>query len=157
LAVPLPPAPGRVWINQLLPAEIPLEVIKLVRRPAERNDPAPASMSFPLAGNNELPKPIYCAVLRAMPLSKVERRHHRWAGSILRKLTTTTQGRNAALCRAVIEFRPLITQERISVEDAWALLVMGCAANGYLRKVGQAHVEGVILAMLRPPKERGRW
>jgi hypothetical protein len=44
---------------------------------------------FPLlvATSDELPKPIYKALLRAMPLGPVlRRRHQRWAGSILRKL-----------------------------------------------------------------------
>ena len=62
--------------------------------------------SFPLvATGDELPKPIYEALLRAMPLSPVlRRRHQRWAGSILRKLIAYRDGRNAALMRATFDF-----------------------------------------------------
>ena len=69
--------------------------------------------SFPLlvATGDELPKPIYEALLRAMPLSPVlRRRHQRWAGSILRKLIAYRDGRNAALMRATFDFRSIIAQ-----------------------------------------------
>jgi hypothetical protein len=89
-----------------------------------------------VATNGELPKAIYKALLRAMPLSPVLcRRHQRWAGSILRKLIACRDGRNAALMRATFDFRSIIANGLIAEADARSLLVMACSANGYLGKV----------------------
>jgi len=131
LAVVLPPAPGRKWLNDLTPQPAPPELIELVKRPIKS---VGGFSSFPLlvATSDELPNPIYKALLRAMPLNPVlERRHQRWAGSILRKLIAYRDGRNAALMRATFDFRPIIADGLIAEADARALLVMACSANGY--------------------------
>ena len=76
--------------------------------------------SFPIlvATGDELPKPIYKALLRAMPLGPVlRRRHQRWAGSILRKLIAYRDGRNAALMRATFDFRSIIAHGLIAEAD----------------------------------------
>jgi len=112
------------------------------------------SLQVGLATGDELPKPIYVALIRAMPLEPVTRRHRRWASSILRRLIATRQGRNAALCAAVIEFRPLVAQGLISEEDRRRLCVAACAVNGYLEKVGIGQVNAIISCMALPPEER---
>jgi Bifunctional DNA primase/polymerase, N-terminal len=124
--------------------------------PREKLPVATHNLSFSVATKEELPKPIYRKLIRVMPLSEVVcRRHHRWAGSILRRLMAHSSGRNGALVRATIEFRPIIEQELISAAAARALLVAACAVNGYLEKVRIDHVNGVISSALRPQKERG--
>ena len=85
--------------------------------------PNPFSLLVATATDNEIPKPIYRALLKAMPNQSA--RHQRWARSILCRLIAHRSGRNAALCQAVIEFRPLIAQGLISLDDATLLLVMG--------------------------------
>jgi hypothetical protein len=113
--------------------------------------------SFPLlvATSDELPKPIYKALLRAMPLgSGLCRRHQRWAGSILRKLIAYRDGRNAALMRATFDFRSIIADGLIAEADARSLLVMACSANGYLGKVGIGQVRATISWALGPLEGR---
>jgi len=120
------------------------------------NGSNPHHCSLLVATNNELPKPIYLALIRAMPLgSRVNRRHHRWAGSILRKLIAYSEGRNEALWRAAADFRPIVEQDLISAADAHALLVMACDANGYLAKDQLRQVNATILSGLKP-REGGR-
>ena len=67
LAVVLPPAPGRRWLNDLTPQPAPPVLIELVKQLIKSAGGFP---SFPLlvATGDELPKPIYKALLRAMPL-----------------------------------------------------------------------------------------
>jgi hypothetical protein len=154
LAVVLPPAPGRKWLNDLTPQPAPLKLIKLVKQPTKSVRGFP---SFPLlvATSDELPKPIYKALLRAMPLgSRLCCRHQRWARSILRKLTAYRDGRNAALMRATFDFRPLIAEGLIAEADARALLVMACSVNGYLGKVGIGQVNATISWALEPLEKR---
>ena len=68
LAVALPPAPGRLWLNDLSPQPAPPVLIELVKQLIKS---AVVFSSFPLlvATSDELPKPIYKALHRAMPLS----------------------------------------------------------------------------------------
>ena len=156
LAVALPPAPGRRWLNDLSPQPAPPVLIELVKQLIKS---AVVFSSFPLlvATGDELPKPIYEALLRAMPLGPVlSRRHQRWAGSILRKLIAYRDGRNAALMRATFEFRSIIAQGLIAEADARSLLVMACSANGYLGKVGSGQVNATISWALKPLEERRR-
>ena len=154
LAVVLPPAPGRLWLNDLSPQPAPPVLIELVKQLIKS---AVVFSSFPLlvATGDELPKPIYEALLRAMPLGPVlRRRHQRWAGSILRKLIAYRDGRNAALMRATFDFRSIIAQGLIAEADARSLLVMACSANGYLGKVGSSQVNATISWALKPLEER---
>ena len=154
LAVVLPPAPGRRWLNDLSPQPAPPVLIELVKQLIKSAGGFP---SFPLlvATGDELPKPIYKALLRAMPLSPVlSRRHQRWAGSILRKLIAYRDGRNAALMRATFDFRSIIAHGLIAEADARSLLVMACSANGYLGKVGSSQVNATISWALKPLEER---
>jgi Bifunctional DNA primase/polymerase, N-terminal len=156
LAVALPPAPGRRWLNDLSPQPAPPVLIELVKQLIKS---AVVFSSFPLlvATGDELPKPIYEALLRAMPLSRVlRRRHQRWAGSILRKLIAYRDGRNAALMKATFDFRSIIAQGLIAEADARSLLVMACSANGYLDKVGSGQVDATISWALKPLEERRR-
>ena len=156
LAVALPPAPGRRWLNDLSPQPAPPVLIELVKQLIKS---AGGFSSFPLlvATSDELPKPIYKALLRAMPLGSVLcRRHQRWAGSILRKLIAYRDGRNAALMRATFDFRSIIAHGLIAEADARSLLVMACSANGYLGKVGSGQVNATISWALRPLEERRR-
>ena len=153
LAVALPPAPGRRWLNDLTPQPAPPVLIELVKQLIKSAGVFP---SFPLlvATGDELPKPIYKALLRAMPLGPVlRRRHQRWAGSILRKLIAYRDGRNAALMRATFDFRSIIAQGLIAEADARSLLVMACSANGYLGKVGIGQVNATISWALKPLEE----
>ena len=108
-----------------------------------------------MATSGELPKAIYKALLRAMPLGSVLcRRHQRWAGSILRKLIAYRDGRNAVLMRATFDFRSIIADGLIAEADARSLLVMACSANGYLGKVGIGQVNATISWALEPLEER---
>jgi hypothetical protein len=150
LAVVLPPAPGRKWLNDLTPQPAPPELMELVKQPIKS---VGGFSSFPLlvATGDELPKPIYKALLRAVPLgSGVCRRHQRWAGSILRKLSAYRDARNAALMRATFDFRSIIADGLIAEADARSLLVMACSANGYLGKVGIGQVNATISWALEP-------
>ena len=151
LAVVLPPAPGRQWLNDLTPQPAPSVV--LIELAKQLIKSAGGFPSFPLlvATGDELPKPIYKALLRAMPLgSGLGRRHQRWAGSILRKLIAYRDGRNAALMRATFDFRSIIADGLIAEADARSLLVMACSANGYLGKVGIGQVNATISWALEP-------
>ena len=151
LAVVLPPAPGRQWLNDLTPQPAPpVVLIELAKQLIKSAGGFPL---FPLlvATGDELPKPIYKALLRAMPLGPVLcRRHQRWAGSILRKLIACRDGRNAALMRATFDFRSIIAKGLIAEADARSLLVMACSANGYLGKVGIGQVNATISWALEP-------
>ena len=132
------------------PQPAPPELIELVKQPIKS---VGGFSSFPLlvATGDELPKPIYKALLRAMPLgSGLCRRHQRWARSILRKLIAYRDGRNAALMRATFDFRPIIAEGLIAEADARSLLVMACSANGYLGKVGIGQVNATISWALEP-------
>jgi hypothetical protein len=154
LAVVLPPARGRRWLNDLNPQPAPPELIELVKQPTKSNG---GFSSFPLlvATSDELPKAIYKALLRAMPLSPALcRRYQRWAGSILRKLIAYRDGRNAALMRATFDFRSIVADGLIAEVDARSLLVMACSANGYLDKVGIGQVNATISWALEPLEER---
>lgn len=156
LAVVLPPAPGREWLNDLTPQPAPPELIELVKQPTRS---VGGFSSFPLlvAISGELPKPIYEALLRAMPLrSGLCRRHQRWAGTILRKLIAYRDARNAALMRATFDFRPIIADGLITEADARSLLMMACSSNGYLAKVGIRQVNATISWALEPLEERRR-
>ena len=150
----LPPAPGRKWLNDLTPQPAPPELIELVKQPT-KSAGGFSSFTLPVATGDELPKPIYIALLRAMPLSPALcRRHQRWAGSILRKLIAYRDGHNAALMRATFDFRAIIADGLIAEADARSLLVMACSANGYLGKVGIGQVNATISWALRPLEER---
>jgi hypothetical protein len=154
VAVALPPAPERRWLNDLTPQPAPPVLIELVKQLIKSAGGFP---SFPLlvATSNELPKPIYKALLSAMPLgSGLCCRHQRWAGSILRKLIAYRDGRNGALMRATFDFRSIIAHGLIAEADARSLLVMACSANGYLGKVGIGQVNATISWALRPLEER---
>src|SRR5262245_41454746 len=119
-----------------------------------RRDPVFQRPALLVATSDELPKPIYKALLRAMPLGSVLcRRHQRWAGSILRKLIAYRDGRNAALMRATFDFRSIIAEGLIAEADARSLLVMACSANGYLGKVGIGQVNATISWALEPLEE----
>ena len=154
LAVALPPGEGRRWLNDLTPQPVPpFVLVGLVKQQIKSAGGFPL---FPLlvATGDELSKPIYKALLRAMPLSPVvDRRHQRWAGSILRRLIAHRDGRNAALMRATFEFRSMIADGLIAEADARSLLVMACSANGYLNKVGIGQVNSTISWALRPLEE----
>jgi Bifunctional DNA primase/polymerase, N-terminal len=157
LAVALPPAPGRRWLNDLTPQPAPPVLIELVKQLIK--SAAGGFPSFPLlvATSNELPKPIYKALLSAMPLGPgLCCRHQRWARSILRKLIAYRDGRNGALMRATFDFRSIIAHGLIAETDARSLLVMACSANGYLGKVGIGQVNATISWALRPLEERRR-
>ena len=154
LAVVLPPAPGRRWLNDLTPQPAPPTLIELVKQLIKS---VGEFSSFPLlvATSGELPKPIYEGLLREMPLgSGLCPRHQRWARSILRKLIAYRDGRNAALMRATFDFRSIIAHGLIAEADARSLLVMACSANGYLGKVGIGQVNATISWALRPLEER---
>src|SRR5262245_38821734 len=155
LAVVLPPAPGRKWLNDLAPQPLPPQlIIEWIKRP---NRSVGAFFPFPLlvATSGELTKPIYKALLRAMPLrSGLRPRHQRWAKSILCKLIAHRDGRNGALMRATFDFRPIIAGGLITEADARSLLVMACSANGYLGKVGIGQVNATISWALEPLEER---
>jgi len=151
LAVVLPPAPGRRWLNDLTPQPVPNVV--LIELATQLIKSAGGFPLFPLlvATSDQLSKLIYKALLRAMPLGPVlGRRHQRWAGSILRRLIAYRDGRNAALIRATFDFRSIIGKGLIAEADARSLLVMACAANGYLDKVGIGQVNATISWALRP-------
>jgi hypothetical protein len=155
-AVVLPPGRAREWLNDLTPQQAPSKLIELIERPIKSVGEIP---SFPLlvATADELPKPLYKALLRAMLLGSVLcRRHQPWAGSILRKLIAQRDGRNAALMRATFDFRPIIADELIAEDDALSLLVMACSANGYLQKVGSNQVIATIGWALKPRGEGRR-
>jgi hypothetical protein len=147
LAVILPPAPSRVWLNNLMPATAPAELLQLVRRPTP-TDSATAFSSWPLLGgdNRELPKPLYFAVRRAMP-SASSHDQRRVMGA-LRKLVYATHHRNNALNRAAFCFRAFVAEGLTTTEQARALLEMASAMNGYTAKDGIADVRSTIASGL---------
>ena len=146
LAIALPPAPGRAWANNLPIAEAPPELIELVKRP-NASDP-PISSSWPLmaSDNRELPKPLYVAVLRAMP--SASRHDQRRVMGALRKLIYAQHHRNNALNRAAFCFRTFVAEGLTTAEQARALLEMASAMNGYTVKDGIAEVRSTIASGL---------
>jgi hypothetical protein len=154
-AVVLPPAPGRRWLNDLTPQPAPPGLIWLVKQKAKSLEEFPFfPFPFPVGLGDQLPEPIYDALVQAMPLSLVRgRRHQRWVGSILRKLIAHRERRNTALMRATLDFRPIVAKGLIAEADARSLLVMACSANGYLGKVGIGRVNATISWALRPLEE----
>jgi hypothetical protein len=139
-----------MWLNDLTPQPAPPGLIELVKQPIKSGGGS-SSFALLVATSDELPKPIYRALIRAMPLGTVLcRRHQRWVGSILRKLIAYRDGRNGALMRATFDFRSIIAAGLIAEADAQSLLEMACSANGYLGKVGIGQVKATISWALRP-------
>jgi hypothetical protein len=146
LAIALPPAPGRAWVNNLGIAEAPPKLIELVRRP-DVSDP-PASSPWPLmaSDNRELPKPLYVAVLQAMP--SASRHDRRRVMGALRKLVHATRHRNNALNRAAFCFRAFVAEGLTTADQARGLLEMASAMNGYTQKDGITEVRSTIASGL---------
>jgi hypothetical protein len=146
LAVVLPPAPGRSWINQMMPAEAPPKLLELLNRPTPA-DSSTTYSSWPLLGNDgELPKPLYLAVRRGMPSASL--RDQRRVMGALRKLVHATHHRNNALNRAAFCFRAFIAEGLTTAEQARAWLEMASAMNGYTMKDGIAEVRSTIASGL---------
>jgi len=146
LAIALPPAPARAWANSLPIAETPPDLIELVRRPAASDPPIPSSWSLVASDNRELPKPLYVAVLRAMP--SASRHDQRRVMGALRKLVHATHHRNDALNRAAFCFRSFVAEGLTTVEQARSLLEMASAMNGYTAKDGILEVRSTIASGL---------
>jgi hypothetical protein len=146
LAIALPPAPGRAWANNLAIAEAPPELIELVKRPAMVDPPASFPWPFMTGDSQELPKPLYFAVLRAMPAAS--RHDQRRVMGALRKLVHAKHHRNNALNRAAFCFRTFVAEDLTTAEQARALLEMASAMNGYTAKDGIAEVRSTIASGL---------
>ena len=130
LAVVLPPAPGRSWANNLPIVEAPPDLIELIRRPATADPPASFPWSFMASDSRELPKPLYLAVLQAMPAAS--RHDCRRVMGALRKLVHAKHHRNNALNRAAFCFRTFVAEGLTTAEQARGLLERGstgCCAD----------------------------
>jgi len=146
LAIVLPPATGRSWINQLMPCEAPATLLALVKRPPPA-DSSTAHSSWSLLGNDgELPKPLYLAIRRGMAGASL--RDQRRVMGALRKLVHATHHRNNALNRAAFCFRAFIAEGLTTAEQARAWLEMASAMNGYTAKDGIAEVRSTIASGL---------
>jgi len=146
LAVVLPPATGREWINSLEPQEAPAELMELVWRPESVNSPPFFPWPLMASDSHELPKPLYFAVLRAMP--SASRHDQRRVMGALRKLVHATHHRNNALNRAAFCFRAFVAEGLTTAKQAWGLLEMASAMNGYTAKDGIAEVRSTIASGL---------
>jgi hypothetical protein len=137
LAVVLPPAPGRAWVNSLPIVDAPPELIELVRRP-DVNDP-PTSFLGPLMADasGELPKPLYCKVIRLVPLSaQVTRHHQRRVIGILNIALQRRKRRNDGINIAGFCLRELIDEGIVSPAAAEELLFDVASLCGYVEKDG---------------------
>jgi hypothetical protein len=154
LAVVLPPAPGRQWINDLKPAPLPQALAEIIRElsPSRHTGHSP---SWSLVSDvRALPKPLYDAVHRTMPAKS--RHDQRRVGGALRGLVHAKHHRNNALNRAAFCFRDLVAEDLITVEAAWSLLELASELNGYTAKDGIEAARATIASGLgyqRPGKE----
>jgi Bifunctional DNA primase/polymerase, N-terminal len=148
-----PPAPGRLWLNDLPIAEAPEELKRIVLashtlKDAGRNFPGPL-MTGPNAKSitsTKVPKPIYLLILRLM--RKAERRDQRRAAGLFNVVALKRSGRNNALNYAAWAFRELVENGAIEASGACKLLVEACKANGYLAKDGAEAVRLTIMSGL---------
>jgi hypothetical protein len=141
LAVVLPPAPGRSWLNQLVPAEIPPELAELIRRPVPRDYPTDITPA-PLLSNVQvradwLPRELYYKLLRLVPISdRVTHHHQRRVSGILNIALRKQKRRNEALYIAGLCLRELIHDGIVSMIAAEQLLFDVAVLNGYIAKDG---------------------
>jgi hypothetical protein len=102
--------------------------------------------------NRELPKPLYVAVLRAMP--SASRHDQRRVMGALRRLVHAEHHRNNALNRAAFCFRDFISEGLTTAEAARSLLEMASVMNGYTAKDGILEVRSTIASGLAGRHER---
>jgi hypothetical protein len=149
--VVVPPASGRVWLNNLPITEAPEELKRLVlanhtHDGAQRVFPGPL-MDGPIASSiTKVPKPIYLLILRLM--REAERRDQRRAIGLFNVVSSKRTGRNNALNYAAWAFRELVEKDAIEASGACKLLVEACKANGYLAKDGAEAVRLTIMSGL---------
>jgi hypothetical protein len=157
--VVVPPAPGRVWLNDLPIAEAPEELKRIVLAAngvdgrgvdgldghGRRNSSAHlmSNAGGPLP---QFPKYLYFKLLRAMPSAKP--RCQRCAVTILNKLRLMSKGRNTGLYTSALGFKELIGRGSVSPAGACVLLVEASKANGYLAKDGEEAVRATIMSAL---------
>jgi Bifunctional DNA primase/polymerase, N-terminal len=148
LAIVLPPAPGRSWLNNLMPCEAPAKLLELVRRPTESEIAPATSFSGPLMGTaetTELPKALYRKFLRLVPLSdRVTRHDQRRVIGILNIALQRQHHRNDGLNIAGFCLRELIGDGTISAAAAEELLFDVAMLNGYVAKDGVAAARATI-------------
>jgi hypothetical protein len=147
-----PPAPGRVWLNDLPIADAPEELKRIVlatrTHDGGHDGTQQRDLSGPLMSAAEansitrVPKPIYLLILRSMP--KAERRDQRRAIGLFNMVAGKRKGRNNALNYAAWAFRDLA----IEAEGACKVLVEASKANGYLAKDGEEAVRATIMSGL---------
>jgi hypothetical protein len=124
----------------------PANIVEVVKRPEPGRSSAFFPWSLMASDNRELPKPLYVAVLRAMP--SASRHDQRRVMGALRKLVHAEHHRNNALNRAAFCFRTFVAEGLTTVEQARSLLEMASAKNGYTVKDGIAEVRPTIASGL---------
>jgi hypothetical protein len=151
--VVVPPAPGRVWLNDLPVAEAPEELKRIVLgvNGAGHDGHGRRNSSAYLMSNAggplpQLPKYLYFKVLRAMPSARP--RCQRCAVTILNKLRLMPKGRNTRLYTSALGFKELIGRGSVGPAGACMLLVEASKANGYLAKDGEEAVRTTIMSGL---------
>ena len=148
--VVVPPAPGRVWLNDLPIAEAPEELKQIVLASHTLKDAGRISSAHLMCNAEgplpQLPKYLYFKLLHAMPSARP--RCQRCAVTILNKLRLMPQGRNTGLYTSALGFKELIGRGSVSPAGACVLLVEASKANGYLAKDGEETVRLTIMSGL---------
>jgi hypothetical protein len=144
--VVVPPAPGRIWLNQGSIAEAPEELRRLLAQPNRHFTPLQQRVfPGPLMAEGRVPKPIYSKILR---LTRGARSDQRRAIGLWSVVARTRTGRNAMLNWAAFVFRELVADGAIEASGACELLLLACEANGYLAKDGEEETRATIMSGL---------
>jgi hypothetical protein len=109
----------------------------------------PSSFNGPLVApaiRRELPKALYCEVLRLVPGPG---RNQRRVRETLNVLVWKTTGRNDALNWAAWRFRECVAEGLVSDADASRLLEAASELNGYTAKDGIRAVRATIASGLK--------
>src|SRR5262249_31347505 len=105
----------------------------------------------PMVGAGEIPKPLYLAVKKRVPLSKVVTRHHqRRIIGILSILTRRSDHRNDGLNIAAFCLRELVNDGTLARDVAGALLFDAATVCGYVAKDGERAALATINSGLGP-------
>jgi len=146
-------------VDAQMVAQWPEEILRLARgkpRHAHTMLPTRAALvtnSSSNSNDNQVPKPLYLAIIRLMSASPLkDRRRVRGA---LSELVRLRDGRNTGLFRAGICFRTLIAEGVLGEAAAVELLTLASALNGYATKAGAEAVEKTVRSALNSlPREQ---
>jgi hypothetical protein len=153
--VVVPPAPGRIWLNDAPIAEAPDWLRQLVLAPTNHAEAGGTSGPLMAARNINaqlrdvhVPREIYLLILRGMRGAEptVQRRvRGLWAN-----LAAKASRRNDGLNYTAWQYSVFVATGDLNREVAAKLLWRACEANGYLAKDGRDVVREVITRVLQP-------